>query len=105
MTTRAFLKTAEKKRDSSQAKEPTPITPITPIDPKPSATQAPSEKPQEGTIDGAPADASAPLQETGQAVELGAPSADQGAAPTVEEGKEAQSSIEGEVRYSIILFC
>lgn len=40
MTTRAFLKTAEKKRDSSQAKEATPATPITPIDAKPSATPA-----------------------------------------------------------------
>lgn len=34
MTTRAFLKTAEKKRDSLQAKE---ATPVTPIDPKPTA--------------------------------------------------------------------
>ena len=28
MTTKAFLKTAEKKRDSSQAKESTPMTPV-----------------------------------------------------------------------------
>lgn len=43
MTTKAFLKTAEKKRDSSQAKE---ATPITPVDSKPTPTPtAPDDKP------------------------------------------------------------
>lgn len=54
MTTRAFLKTAEKKRDTSAQKESTPITPITPIDPKPSAT--PATAPFEQPAQEAPAD-------------------------------------------------
>lgn len=52
MTTRAFLKTAEKKRDSLQAKE---ATPITPVDMKPTATPTVTEQavqPAEPTTDG-----------------------------------------------------
>lgn len=40
MTTKAFLKTAEKKRDSSQAKESTPLTPV---DAKPTPTPTVSD--------------------------------------------------------------
>lgn len=40
MTTKAFLKTAEKKRDSSQAKESTPLTPV---DAKPTPTPTTSD--------------------------------------------------------------
>lgn len=40
MTTKAFLKTAEKKRDSSQAKESTPLTPV---DARPTPTPALSD--------------------------------------------------------------
>lgn len=40
MTTKAFLKTAEKKRDSSQAKESTPLTPV---DARPTPTPAVSD--------------------------------------------------------------
>ncbi|KAF3770214.1 hypothetical protein M406DRAFT_354327, partial [Cryphonectria parasitica EP155] len=80
MTTRAFLKTAEKKRDSSQAKDVTPITPITPIDARPSAIPAPPEN-VSAVRQAAPAD-DVSAQGDGQATELQqyGPSAGQDAA-------------------------
>lgn len=81
MTTKAFLKTAEKKRDTSQAKESTPITPITPVDAKPSVTLAPPEKPaQETFADAAPASAPERAKGNEQVAEVSGPAAYQDAA-------------------------
>lgn len=46
MTTKAFLKTAEKKRDSSQAKESTPLTPVD-VKPTPTPTVSVDKPPVE----------------------------------------------------------
>lgn len=98
MTTRAFLKTAEKKRDSSQAKEATPATPITPLDAKPSATPAlpPAEEvaiePAAAAVEGDGQDAEAP----------GA--ADQETVPdATEEGKGSSPVDEGVVSSTKVL--
>lgn len=85
MTTRAFLKTAEKKRDSSLAKESTPITPVD-AKPAPLHTVA-DEKPP---IQDVTAEATtAPTQDVEQVAEDQGPSAEQDAAPAAtEENKE-----------------
>ena len=96
MTTRAFLKTAEKKRDSSLAKESTPITPV---DAKPTPTPTvPEEKPlgQDGG-----ADATAALtQETEQVAEGQDLSVEQDAAPAAaeEQTEDGPPTAENEVR-------
>lgn len=98
MTTRAFLKTAEKKRDSSQAKEATPATPITPIDAKPSATPAlpPAE---EVATEPAPA----AVEGDGQDAETSGP-ADQETVPDAsEEGKGGSPADEGVVSSTKVL--
>ncbi|KUI58791.1 hypothetical protein VP1G_06066 [Cytospora mali] len=84
MTTRAFLKTAEKKRDSSLAKESTPITPVdAKHTPTPTVVE---EKPP--VQDGAEITA-APAQDTEQAAEDQGPPAEQdGPSAVVEENKE-----------------
>ncbi|ROW12182.1 hypothetical protein VMCG_00201 [Cytospora schulzeri] len=94
MTTRAFLKTAEKKRDSLLAKESTPITPI---DAKPTPPPTVSEeKPhvQEGSVDATVA----PAQETEQVAEEQGPPAEQDDAPAAaeEDKDEARPTIENE---------
>lgn len=70
MTTKAFLKTAEKKRDSSQAKESTPMTPV---DPKPAPTPTVSD--DKPSVEDSSADVTtAPVtQETQQEGEQQAP--------------------------------
>lgn len=94
MTTRAFLKTAEKKRDTSQAKEATPATPLTPVDAKPSATPAPAPAAHEAAV--GPTIAAAPENEP-RADPTGP--ADQDAAPDAAgEDTEAPPAAEGEVR-------
>lgn len=93
MTTRAFLKTAEKKRDSSQAKEATPATPITPVDAKPSVTPAPPT-----TEEVATEPATATVQDGGQGAE-GPGLVNEEAGPDAsEEGKAVSPVAEGEVR-------
>lgn len=106
MTTRAFLKTAEKKRDSSQAKEATPITPITPIDanvsaalpPPPPEKAVPSE---ESLVTGAApaieAASSVPEAERG-AGEKGASGGHEAvSAPAEVQGEEVSAATENEV--------
>ncbi|ROW14373.1 hypothetical protein VPNG_03893 [Cytospora leucostoma] len=85
MTTRAFLKTAEKKRDSSLAKESTPITPV---DAKP--TPLPTIADEKPPVQDVTAEATtAPTQDNEQVAEDQGPSAEQDAAPAAtEENKE-----------------
>ncbi|KAK7736251.1 hypothetical protein SLS53_007086 [Cytospora paraplurivora] len=85
MTTRAFLKTAEKKRDSSLAKESTPITPV---DAKP--TPLPTIADEKPPVQDATAEATtAPTQDSEQVTGDQGPSAEQGAAPAATgENKE-----------------
>jgi len=98
MTTKAFLKTAEKKRDSSQAKESTPMTPV---DARPTPTPAVSDdKPpvEDTSADAATADVT---QETHQQSEQ--PKADgslgeqHAALDTTETNAEQTSATEVEV--------
>lgn len=93
MTTRAFLKTAEKKRDSSQAKEATPATPITPIDAKPSATPAPPPTEEASTEP-----ATAAVQEGGQGADVTGPANEEAGTDAPEEGKGTSPVADGEVR-------
>lgn len=95
MTTRAFLKTAEKKRDNSQTKEATPATPLTPVEPKPSATPTPVPAAQEAASEpGAVA-----VQENEQTAAPTGP-ADRDAVPDAAgEGVEGPPATEGEVRF------
>lgn len=107
MTTKAFLKTAEKKRDTSQAKESTPITPITPVDAKASAIPAPPEKPaQEAFADAAPAHALERAQENDQVAEVSGPAAHQDAAPgQTGEAQKPPPAAEDQVRIPSDALC
>lgn len=96
MTTRAFLKTAEKKRDSLQAKE---ITPITPVDAKSSVTPAseqaapPLEPTTEGKLAPAPAqDQEQPSDENGTTANH-----QNAAAVSAEESQDGAPSTENQV--------
>lgn len=96
MTTRAFLKTAEKKRDSSLAKESTPITPV---DARPTSTPTVAEDNppfQDSSAD----TTAAPAQDAEQVAEDQGPPAEQDAAPAAtEENKEdGPPTVENEVR-------
>lgn len=86
MTTKAFLKTAEKKRDISQVKESTPVTPVdAKVAPTPTA---PDDKPpvDDGNADTAAASATQEKQqEGGQPAQVDDLSAEQNAAPEATE--------------------
>lgn len=99
MTTKAFLKTAEKKRDSSQAKESTPITPV---DSKPTPTPTvPDDKPHVEDANAEIAAAAAPQEaqhEGEQTPQADGPPAEQNAAlDTAETNAEHTSATEVEV--------
>lgn len=101
MTTRAFLKTAEKKRDSLQAKE---ATPITPIDAKSTATPSVTEQaapPVEPTTDGN--SVPKPTQEQEHVANTHGPTADGQPAATVsaEEVQDDAPSVENKVFTSV----
>lgn len=98
MTTRAFLKTAEKKRDSAQTKEPTPATPLTPVDPKPSVTPAPAPAVQEA----APEPAVAEMQEREQSAAVNGP-VDPDPVPAAATDAEPPPATEEEVRLMICI--
>lgn len=71
MTTKAFLKTAEKKRDSSQAKESTPLTPV---DARPAPTPAvPDDKPpvEDASAEAVTADVAQETQHEGEQHQTG----------------------------------
>lgn len=99
MTTKAFLKTAEKKRDSSQVKESTPLTPV---DAKPTSTPTVSD--DKPPVEDASAEVAtgAAIQETHQEGEQ-TPQADglaaeqDGAADPTQSHAEHTSATEAEV--------
>ncbi|ROV94694.1 hypothetical protein VSDG_06185 [Cytospora chrysosperma] len=94
MTTRAFLKTAEKKRDSLLAKESTPITPI---DAKPTPPPTVSEE-KPPVIEGSADASAAPAQAAEQVADEQGPPAEQDDAPaaTEENKDEARPTVENE---------
>jgi hypothetical protein len=95
MTTKAFLKTAEKKRDSSQAKESTPLTPI---DPRPTPTPAVSDdKPpvQEAGAEAATADATQETRHEGEQPQADGPLGEQHTALDTTETNAGQTSATG----------
>lgn len=98
MTTKAFLKTAEKKRDSTQAKESTPMTPV---DAKPAATPTVSDdKPpaEDATAEVATAAATQETQREGEQAQAYDPPADQDATlDTTQTNAEQTSANEVEV--------
>ncbi|KAI7787882.1 pre-mRNA-splicing factor 38B [Diaporthe eres] len=98
MTTKAFLKTAEKKRDSSQAKESTPMTPV---EARPTSTPTISDdKPavEDTNAEVATATATQETQKEGeQPPQADGPPAEQNAAlDTTETGAEHTSATEVE---------
>jgi len=99
MTTRAFLKTAEKKRDSAQTKEATPATPITPADPKPSATPAPAPDP--AAQDTAAEPAVVERQETDKSAGTTGPADPESAPGAAAEATQPPPGSEEEVRPTI----
>lgn len=94
MTTRAFLKTAEKKRDSSQAKEATPITPITPIDANASAALPPPPPEKAVPAEESSATDAAPATEAAFSV----PEAERGAGETGASGDHEAASAAAEIQ-------
>lgn len=101
MTTRAFLKTAEKKRDSLQAKE---ATPLTPVEAKPTATPSTADQaapPSESAVDGN--SATTPAQQQEQAVVANGATADNQIAELVsaEEGQDGAPSTENQVCFGV----
>ncbi|KAL1866195.1 hypothetical protein Daus18300_006859 [Diaporthe australafricana] len=102
MTTKAFLKTAEKKRDISQVKESTPVTPVdAKVAPTPTA---PDDKPSvdDGNPDAAAAPATQGTQQEGeQSAQVDDLSTEQNAAPeTTETNVDRTSATENEIEPS-----
>lgn len=97
MTTKAFLKTEEKKRGNSRVKEKDArdMTPITPVDANPPAAPtvahtAPSAPVVDETV------ATEPASE--QTAQMDDPAEDTVAKATTEEGQEAPPQLDNEVR-------
>lgn len=106
MTTKAFLKTAEKKRDSSQAKESTPMTPV---DARPTSTPTVSDDKPPVEDTNAEVATAAAIQETQQEGEqtpqADGPPAEQNAALDSTEGNaEHTSATEVEVCASPVYY-
>lgn len=105
MTTKAFLKTAEKKRDSSQAKESTPMTPV---DARPTSTPTVSDdKPavEDANAEVPTAAATQEAQQEGEQAQADGPPAEQSAAlDTTETNAEHTSATEVEVCASPVYY-